>query len=643
MSHAGARPLLLEIGPLPAFLFAIWAKLCTFNLPYKMDLAHDWYPWTTGEAVLAALGSLATLLVLGAPLLLLSPLQRFIVLWILDLVVSIVVLADLLHFRYFGDVVSVTGLSVVWQVALVSRSVIALLQPSDLLFFVDLIVALAVLGPYRRFLQTAPRIGRPPLRMVAAGMLAAGLLLLAVPVRAVVIDKDDLFFYDFFRFLGVRKIGLLNYHLYEIGRHLSRVMLGRRHISPEERARALAFVERRRAVAMVPSELFGVARGRNLIIVMVESLHAFPIGLGIHDHEITPNLNAFARRSIVFENFYRQTWNGQTSDGEFTSLQSLHPLPTGAVATTYPMHHYRGLPRILRERGYTTLSAHAYYGDLWKMREVHPRIGFQQSFFRESYRLTEEIGLGLSDAAFFEQTVALLERQPRPFMAFLMTLTTHHPYKMPEAYRGLNVGDLEDTMVGNYLEAVHYFDTAFGRLVELLEKDDLLDESVLVLYGDHPGNFGGSSDLTNLLAEDAGVQAPSAGFNYRTWEAENRLPLIIHLPHDAAAGVRSVSGGHLDIAPTLLNLLGIEGHGMVMLGRDLTTGENSLVVLRNGSFIEGRTLCLTPHASSTSAECRDLETGEILDPARLRARFEEARAQLEISDLIIEGDLIPRD
>ena len=292
------------------------------------------------------------------------------------------------------------------------------------------------------------------------------------------------------------------------------------------------------------------------------------------------------------------------------------------------------------------MSAHAYYGDLFNMRSVHPRLGFQRSFFREDYVQREQLGLGLADDEFFRQTVPRLEKQPRPFMAYLITLSTHHDWGLPEKYRTLKVGKLEGTLVGQYVQSMNHFDAGFGEFLNSLQHDGLLGQSVLVIYGDHKGQFGdgepeGRIDLGRLLTRYAGWAPPESGFDYRYWQVQNQLPLIIHLPHDEAAGTRSITSGHLDIAPTVLNLLGIEHHDMVTLGRDLTNNENEFVVFRNGSFAYADTLCVTPNASVATAICRNTRTREAFAPARFTERFSEARRRLAVSDMMVTRNLIP--
>jgi lipoteichoic acid synthase len=641
LERARSRAVLLELAPLAAFLLVVWIKASYFNLPPRETIENDWNGWRLKEAVQAGLSSLAALLLLVAPVLYLSRIPRYVVLWGVNLAVSLLVFADAIHFRFYGDVISVLSLSAAGQVTQVSSSILELTRPSDLLLFADLFVALALLPRYATAVRSSPPAGASALRPVARRMVAAGvLLILAIPVRIVALDRGDTFHYAFFRFFGVRKIGLLNYHLYEAGKQ-SLAVLGRYGVSDEERARALSFVEAWRDTATAPSPLFGVARGRNLILLVVESLQEFPLGLRIHGQEVAPNLTALAGRSMVFENFYDATWEGTSADGEFMALQSLHPLPAGAVQTRYPANQFRGLPRILAERGYATLSSSAYYGDLWRSRDVHPRFGFERSLFLENFQPGETINGALSDREFLRQVMPHIEGLPRPFMALAMTMSTHHPYPLPDRYQELTLGDLEGTVVGDYLHTVHYFDTVLGELLARLEASGLLDESVLVVYGDHKAPLGAPSGLSTLLERHAGHPARTPGVDPRYWQAEKRVPLIVHLPHDAAAGVRDVSGGHLDIAPTVLSLLGIEDHTMVTLGRDLTQGEHSFVVLRDGGFVVADTLCLVPDATRASRQCHDLRTGTPLDPGRFEDRFARARERLEVSDLMIQGNLIP--
>ena len=629
------------------FVGLMWAKLSLFNRQPDPNGATEWYTWSWQQAALADISSLASLLILTAPLMLLAPARRFVAFWLADLTVTLIVLADVLHFRFYGDIASLSSASAAWQLPLIWRNVAAVLRPRDLLAFSDLAVVALVWLRIQRALRSEPPEPRWFRRAVAGCVFGSGCLLAIVPIRIIRKDTDAVFQRTMFRFFGARRIGLLTWHLYEGRRLLDRALFARQAFTTAEREHALTFVAGWRPTATERSPLFGVARGKNLIIIMVESLHGFPMGLKIGDRDVMPNLTAFANRSLYFSNFYGQTAEGNTSDGEFTSLQSLYPLAAGSVQSRFPTNTYRGLPAILAERSYATMSAHGYFGDLWNMRTVHPRLGFQRSFFREDYTQTEAVGMGLPDGEFFNQTLPRLEREPQPFMAFLITLSTHNDWNLPEKYQTFAIPGLTGAVLGEYLQSLHYFDTVLGEFIGQLERDGLLDRSVVAIYGDHRAHFGAGdasnqAELAKLFTRYSRWAPPDTGLDVRYWQAAHRLPLIIHLPHDEAAGPRPVTGGHLDIAPTLLNLLGIENSDMVTLGRDLTRGVDEFVVFRNGSFVQGDTLCVTLDASVTTARCRNTRTGDRLDPAGFATRFDQARERLHASDVLIEANLIPK-
>jgi phosphoglycerol transferase MdoB-like AlkP superfamily enzyme len=226
-------------------------------------------------------------------------------------------------------------------------------------------------------------------------------------------------------------------------------------------------------------------------------------------------------------------------------------------------------------------------------------------------------------------------------MAFLVTLSTHFPYGLPRLLQDSTLDEPRGTLLAAYLQSVHQLDQAIGQFITGLGRTGLLDRSVLVIFGDHAANLGEPKELGTLLGRYGGYPQRAIGFDLRYWHAEKRLPLIIHLPHDAARGVRTGSAGHLDIAPTILSLLGISEPRMVEFGRDLSTGGNSFVVFRDGGFVIGDTACVVPSSVTPVSQCGDLRSWRSLSVAKMQARFYAARDRLAVSDIILTGDLIP--
>ncbi|MDP8922323.1 MAG: LTA synthase family protein, partial [Chloroflexota bacterium] len=573
--------------------------------------------------------TLASLLLLSALLILVPRVSRLVVLLWVDLALTLLAIASFLHYRFFGDVLSISDLYVAHQLPVVVPSIVRQLHPIDALYILELVAGILILPGYVLACRRRPALGRTATRRLSLGVLVSALVLALPTVLLVRQDKDDIFAQSTLRYEVASTIGILPYHLFDAALSLGS---GARHVGPEELRRVGGLLDEQRSPS--PSELFGSAGGRNVILISLESLQAFPIGLEVNGQPIAPRLAALARESLYFENFHDQTHLGTTSDAEFMALNSLHPLPARALANKHLDNHFHALPAILGERGYATASTVASPGGIWQMDRLHPRYGFQRSYFEDSYTIGEHFGEWASDREFFSQAVPILEAQPEPFMTFMLSSANHHPYPIPEHHRMLDLGELEGTLLGDYLQSAHFLDRALGEFVDTLRERGLLDRSVLVLYGDHHGFLGDSPEVARLL----GFPERSEFDHLRT---RKRVPFLIRLPHGEAAGVRDVTAGHLDIAPTILSLLGVTAEDRVMLGRDLTGDRPSLVVFRDGSFADGAHYFVNRLGPISAATCYEAATGQAVDCQPLAERRLEARRRLEASDLIIEGDLIP--
>jgi lipoteichoic acid synthase len=642
---------LVETVPLVGTMAFVWGKLVYFSalLPREWWLAmNDW--WLTDQdpitgwirppiQILGAIqarphilsATLASLMFLFAPLLLVPRIWRLLTLLALDLVLTVLAVGGFLHYRFYGDVLSISDVSVLHQLPLIIPSISRQFHPVDAIYYLEIIAAIILLPCYVLACGRIPGLVRRDRTRLCCGLLILGLLLAVPTVRLARQDEHGVFTNPSLRYEVASTIGILPYHLFDVAVNLG---LGSRGIGPDEIGRVRRFLDDERRRERPPSDLFGIARGRNVILISGESLQAFPIGLEIDGQPVAPRLAAFAGESLHFVNFHDQTHLGTTADAEFMALNSLHPLPARTLANRYPEHQYRALPAILAEHGYATVSAVASSSDIWHMDDLHPRYGFHRSFFEDSFQVHERFGQWASDRDFFGQTVSILEAQAEPFLAFLLSSANHHPYPVPGHHRVLRLGDLEGTLLGDYLHSVHHLDQVFGEFVDALRERGLLDRSVFVWYGDHHGFLGDSPELARLL----GFPERSEYHHFRT---RKKVPFFIRLPHGQAAGIRDVAGGHLDIAPTILGLLGIEDERRVMLGRDLTREGPSLVVFRNGSFADGRHYFINRFGPTSASSCYDAKTGRTLDCELLEARRREARERLEISDLIVQGNLIP--
>jgi phosphoglycerol transferase MdoB-like AlkP superfamily enzyme len=600
--------------------------------------------------------TVAVLLCCWAALTLIERRRRAIAVVVLAMLMTTIGVADLVHARYFDDVMTVTQLSSAPQLLSVIPSVRALLKPRDGLYYVDVLVFVLALPIVRRLStrgeqlrrsaadplaggrqqpfarRSGDRPGRggvPVIRLRLAAMLLAAGAVAATPSYRLMLPSS--LQNNFSRRATVAMIGLPAYHVSDIAAEVMAPITRSLAVSEAGREDAIRWVEQNKSSAQQRSPLFGAARASNLILISAESLNAFPIGLAIDGRPVTPNLDRLASESLYFTSFFDQAHLGSTSDGELLALESLYPLPDGPVATRFATNTYFGLPAVLTSHGYDSFSAVGATGETWNVAQMHPRHGFLRSYFDRDMAPGERIAGWLSDRAFFSQMLERLDAAPQPFVAFVLSSSSHLPYELPAHLRTIPVGRLDGTMLGRYLQSVHYFDSAIGEFVEGLRRRGLLDRSILAIYGDHQGYL----DELDRAADLLGV--PSTDRVGR-WRIRKTVPFTVRLPGAKAAGAYPVIGGHLDIAPTLLGLLGVEA-GAAMLGRDLTQGQGHVVAFRDGSFVSGQGYFFQQQPGSPT--CFD-PARKTMDCKELEAHRLEAVERLRVSDTIIRGDLVPR-
>jgi len=436
-------------------------------------------------------------------------------------------------------------------------------------------------------------------------------------------------------------VGLYGFHAYDAYRYLKQ-RYASVPLAAEAEAEAAGWFERRgmARASLSGGPFFGKYKGANVIVIQVEALQSFVIGRKWNGQPVTPRLNALLAESVYFDRFYHQTAQGRTADADFAAQCSQHPLASGAVFIRFADRTYDCLPGILKEAGYATSAFHAYDGGFWNRNMMYARMGFDHFYSRKHFTMDEPVGWSLGDRSFFRQAADRIERLQRPFYAFLVTLSSHHPYRLPAFARTFDAGDLDGTMFGDYLAAIHYADAALGEFVDRLKADGLWERSIVVIYGDHDHSIADWPSHERFL----GRPLPP-GERHLLLRA---VPLVVHLPDGFMGGeVRHEPAGQIDVAPTILHLLGIGSDGRIMAGLPLLTDADPgapdagrVIAFRNGSFTDGAHFYTARPPEEGGGVCYDAVTGAPLSGTRCDGARRAAEEEIAASALAVEHGLI---
>jgi lipoteichoic acid synthase len=498
-------------------------------------------------------------------------------------------------------------------------SVNELLHLSDLLYFLDFFVLLVVLK-IKPSLLAESGMSKQKRKVFFLVTIAIAFFNLGLAET----QRPQLLTRTFDREMLVKNIGTYNYHLYDV--ILQSKSSAQRALA--DGSELIDIDNYINANYKKPNKaLFGVAKGKNVILISMESTQSFVINEKVNGQEITPYLNQFIKDSYYFENFYHQTGQGKTSDSEFIVENSLYPLSRGAVFFTHSGNEFTATPEILNQNGYFTASMHPNNKSFWNRDIMYQSIGYQRFYHLDDYVVNEEnsVGWGLKDEAFFEQSVKHLKEMPKPFYAKLITLTNHFPFELNEEDQFIEPYTSTDETVNNYFVTLRYTDEALKKFVQQLKTEGLYEDSIIVIYGDH---YGISENHNKAMGEFLGKEITP----FDSTQLQ-RVPLIIHIPGQKGKTYSTVSG-QIDLKPTLLHLLGIETKETLEFGTDIFSNDKlELTVLRDRSFI-------TKDYLFTKDTCYRKITGDQTDRNACEPFIEKAKTELEFSDKIIYGDLL---
>ena len=368
---------------------------------------------------------------------------------------------------------------------------------------------------------------------------------------------------------------------------------------------------------------------------------------------------------MYFSNFYSQVSVGTSSDSELTYNTSLMPTKSGTAFVSYYDRTYISTPKLLKEKGYYTFSMHANNADFWNRRIMHENLGYDRFYSKQDYNVTKDniIGLGLSDKEFFKQSVTKLKKineQNENWYGTLIMLSNHTPFSDTEKYGDFEVNMketitkedgtteeivhpyMEGTKLGNYFKSYHYADEALGEFIDELDEAGLLENTVLVLYGDHDGRLPKAdyNRLYNYDKENDDILSDEdpnyIKFDSYQYELGRKVPFLIWTKDMAGTKlnqeITNVMGMY-DVMPTLGNMFGF--YNKYQLGHDIfNIKENNIVVFPNGNWVTNKVYYNSQKEAYLSL------SDEAISEEEIKKNNEYANKLLDVSDNIIVFDLL---
>lgn len=554
--------------PYIAIFFLLLAKVSAFRL-LIFDAKSFWHIAFVEFPVWA--------LLLAAALLMFKK-RKWLAVWIYSLLVSGVFFAVTLYSRYYSTIPSYYDLRQTTQSSTVGTTILLLIHPLDFLFFLDL----AALWVLRRKWANLPKLRT--LKYAAAALASVSLITTTYAIKQPIVD--------------------ISYFAKENGYAQSQLVQMYNEVTETAHASSTELTPKKlealKGNIYVPErehDIFGLAEGRHLFMVQVESMQNFVIGKSVGGQEVTPNLNALLGESAYFSNVFQQIGAGTTSDAEWITNTGLYAEGMTPTVNDLNGEEVPSLASALKAEGYGSATYHADEITFWNRDVLYPVLGFDETFSIEEIPEIEEVGFGPSDEVLIDFALGELPRQLDTYGKVyenIVMMTSHTPFVLPEEMQHLKLpAEYEGTHVGHYLQSMRYADEQVGKLIAELKAQGLYDESLIVIYGDHSGIHG-----SPLAQQDAVLLEDFLGHPYSMKERLT-VPLLFTGGGLFDGTGMSRLGGQVDIMPTVLALLGVEPEAP-MMGHNLFQYKKNLLGMRyympGGSFAQSEQLYKAPGA-----------------------------------------------
>lgn len=504
---------------------------------------------------------------------------RFTLGTILNIFISTLLFADNLYYNYSSSLISISQISNLQYSEQISASIKDLLSIVQVLYFVDIFLALIML--ITRFL----RIEKIKTRAWKPAILYAIIMVVVYSstIPGYVTAAEE---YRYNKKMQLEMGSIYTFHYLDVKTNID-LKKSAKYSSKEDLM--VAYNNLKEVYNNNYQEdlynLKGIAEGKNVIVLQLESFQNFLLFKEINGKEITPNLNKFVKENVYFDNMMIQSYS-TTADSEHSTVTSLYPLENGMAFAHYSGNSYDDFFKLYHNAGYYTIFMHGNEGSFWNRNNVYGQMEIDELDFIESFdKDSKLINNWISDESLYEQAVPkfkkAIEESGKPFFANIVAASSHTAFDLPGLdnkydYVDIDVGQYKDMYFGNYLEAVNYADKQFGMFIEKLKEAGLYDNTVIVVFGDHYGMQMYNYEMLDYIKEkDHRLNMVETEINYIN------VPLVIRIPGVEHMEIKKTVS-KLDIKPTICMLTGTEDGfsiGTSMFGdKDFACLNNGIIV-----------------------------------------------------------------
>jgi phosphoglycerol transferase MdoB-like AlkP superfamily enzyme len=321
----------------------------------------------------------------------------------------------------------------------------------------------------------------------------------------------------------------------------------------------------------------GMFKDYNLIMITAEGFSPYAV-----HKEITPTLYKLTHEGFIFTNFYTALWQTSTSDGEFVAMTGLIPVGTRSMYHSKNNLMPFALGNQFNRLGVESKAYHNHTYTYYQRNETYPNLGYIYKAKGNGLVLESDVWPG-SDLEMINHTVHEYKDEDW-FHVYYLTVSGHMNYTFSGnsmAYKNRDVvKDLPySSSCKAYLACQIELDRAMEKLIEMLEEASVADRTVIALSADHYPYGWEKENLDELAGHVVDPDFEVYRNHFILWCPSMEENIIVDKPCSS-----------LDILPTLSNLFGLDYDSRLLMGRDIFSDAEPLVLLNNRSFITDKVM-----------------------------------------------------